>query len=145
MITYTNYFYTLLQDLQTLLQTEFTDHPVLIGDRAVIQQYPCIILEPYDKDIDADKSSGKKDFNFHIYIWVYQTQNENEQAVSQLTDTCERIEELLIDYRENPIQDGSKWYISSPGKVKYGQINKAGELLRTAQIEWNFKKRVNRN
>lgn len=146
MITYTNYFNGVLTDLQTVLTTEFSQEmAILIGDRPVITNYPCIILEPVDKDISADVSIGKKDFEFSVNIWVYRTHSQDDDGVQLTTETLERIEELLIVNRQYPISSGASWYISFPGKAQYGQILKGGELLRTAKLEWKFKKRVIRN
>ena len=143
MITYTNTFNVLLGDLRDLLNTEFTnDVTVLIGDRTYLSNFPAIVLEPYDKDIQQGITYGKKDYSFRVNIWIYHKTNEEEQSVKSLSETSERVEELLIDNVMCPTQDGSKWYNSGIEKVEYGQVAKGAETLRTCKITSLFKKRI---
>lgn len=147
MITYTNTFNTLLNDIKDLFNGEFAtaeNVAVLIGDRAFLGTVPAIVLEPYDKEIDQGKSYGRKEYSFRVNIWVYHSTNEEEQSVKSLSETSERLEELLIDNVMYPVQDGSKWYMSNIEKVEYGVVNKVNQTLRVCKITSQFKKRLNK-
>jgi parallel beta-helix repeat protein len=142
---YTNQYNVLLGDLKDLLNAEFAtaeNMAVLIGDRVFLGTIPAIVLEPYDKEIQQGITYGKKDYTFRVNIWIYHSTNEEEQSVKSLSETSERVEELLIDNVQNPVQDGSKWYQSEIEKVEYGVVNKANETLRTCKLTVLFKKRI---
>jgi hypothetical protein len=145
MIAYTNTFNAILNDLKDLLNGEFAsaeNMAVLIGDRAFLGTLPVIVLEPYDKEIQQGITFGKKDYTFRVNIWIYHSTNEEEQSVKSLSETSERVEELLIDNVQYPTQDGSKWYQSEIEKVEYGIVNKVNETLRTCKLTVQFKKRL---
>ena len=145
MITYTNTYNVILNDIKDLLNAEFAtaeNMAVLIGDRVFLGSIPAIVLEPYDKEIQQGITYGKKDYTFRVNIWIYHSTNEEEQSVKSLSETSERVEELLIDNVQNPTQDGSKWYQSEIEKVEYGMVNKPNQTLRTCKLTCQFKKRL---
>ena len=142
-MSYTNYYYAIMQDIQTLLRVEFPNNQILIGERLTIEQQPTIIIEPYAKEIDTQIQNAKKIFIFEIIIRCYGWELNDEDSARKLTDLSEQVEELLIDNKNYP-SDSSSWYNSNPLKIDYGQINKSGSLLRTSEIRWRFQKIVNR-
>ena len=143
-MAYVNYYQALLNDLRTVLRTEFPNIQVLIGDVATLKNIPCIVLEPYDKDIDTESTHGKKDFKFLVYIWIYHQHNTEEQAVKLLTELAEQVEELLIDDKKYPTDSGTSWYNSTPKNVSYGGTTKGELFTRTVLLKWEFRHRVNK-
>jgi hypothetical protein len=143
MITYTNTYNVILNDIKDLLNGEFStaeNIAVLIGDRVFLGTVPAIVLEPYDKEISLAKGLGKKEYSFRVNLWIYISTNEEEQSVKSLSEISERIEELLIDNIQYPVQDGAKWYQSHIEKVEYGMVSKPNQTLRTCKLTCFFKK-----
>ena len=140
--TYTNYEYLLIQDLQGLLQSEFSDIPIMIGDRPYLPSVPCIILEPITKNISQEITMGMKDFEFPIDIVIYTYSDDEEQAIKLCSEIAEKTENLLIDNVQYPVNDGDNWYKSKANSVEYGQTSKTGQVLRSCILNYTFNKRV---
>ena len=93
---FTNNFDILLNNIRTLLQSEFSDYVIYVGDRPQIKQ-PTIILEPADKVIDSGIAMGKKNQLYSVSIWIYRIVSETEQGVVLLTNATEQIEQCFIN------------------------------------------------
>ena len=142
-IAYTNNYYTLLQNIQTLLQVEFATLPVLIGDRTSIKQ-ATIILEPNSKDPNTAMTYGKKSPEYSVSIWIYKQLTNDEESVNSLASIAENIEQLLINNVKYPVGDGSQWLQCKLEKVDYGFVQKTGDFLRIARMTTLFKQVQNR-
>lgn len=142
MISYTAYFQILLDDLRDLLAAEFTTMAVIIGDTTNLDTMPRIVLEPYSKKLDSEKTYVNKEMNFVMHFWVFVYHTDEEDKLNTLTDIAEHLEQLLLNNKKYPTSnDGSKWENSWPeGDIDYGAMNKAGSLIRSALLKWRFKK-----
>ena len=136
--SYTNYFDNLINDLRTIFRTEFSGAAVYKGDLNVLGQVPAIGIEPADKITDSEFSNNKKNFTFRVNIWLYLTDSNDDNAVIQITDFAEHVEELLIDNKKYPSGNGNSWRNSFVERTEFGlKANAKGVLLRTARITWS--------
>lgn len=140
--TYTNDYYLFMQDLQTLIRTEFTSYAVLIGDTTDKSTMPRIVIEPYDDNLDSEFTLGKKKDDFIVDIWVFCYHTEDEEGVKLCVDITEHLKQLLLNNKKYPsVSDDSSWSNAWPeGAINYGAVNNAGDLLRTSKSRWRFMK-----